>query len=162
MAPTEPWSSSASEDPGGQRTRRRQAPRVHIHYDGVGWSLQAAVCVALVGCMGVLVFAWGQGSALAWFAAVASGVWSVGVLLWMRWRACPGDLYWDGSQWLWRSDTDLEPTVCRVRLCMDFNHRMLVRVQPPGWARSQWLWLRRRHPGHWHQLRAVLCLGSQA
>ncbi|MGQ0708376.1 MAG: hypothetical protein ACT4NV_01350 [Rhodoferax sp.] len=135
---------------------------MHIAYDGLGWSWALAWVIASLGVLGTVVFALAPGAPGAWSAVAATAAWSAAVLAWMRWHACPGELSWDGGQWRWQAATQPQAAACGVRVCMDFNHWMLVRVRPVGRLRSRWLWLQRRHPAHWHLVRAVLCNAAQA
>lgn len=96
-----------------------------------------------------------SGSAREPFLSLAA-LFMAGVLTWafLRWRQTPaGLLSWDGQGWAW--ELGGKHLDCQVKLCIDFQSVVVVRVRVFD-AGRHWLWLQRGSSRQWHALRCAL------
>ena len=123
----------------------------------VGRSRFAAAALSMLWLLGALatVLSWLQAPVSAWrWGGAAALLLLVGLLAARSWWRQPsGLLTWDGEGWSWSVAGVVETGVPEV--CLDLQHRMLIRWVAGGATRWLWLELSAR-PSHWDDLRRAV------
>ena len=132
-----------------------RAPAVNFSVKRSRWHAWLIVCVSLLACVVLGMFAWGQTLQDVRMLVLVIAILCTTGVAFAGWRkSAQGDLLWDGERWHW---SGFAPnSVCRLSLLLDFQRVVLVSVMADARA-PICLWLEAA-PGdtNWTPLRRAM------